>query len=77
MSQMTLLDVEISVNGRGWVRSGDQWLVHEVAADDAVTLACTMRAGMPGGRRVCCRPYVRRHVELGYTTTAHRALPRG
>ena len=76
MSQMTLLDVEISVNGN-WVKNGDQWLVQDVAADGAVTVARTMGAGMPGGRRVVLpADYARQHVELGYATTAHRAQGR-
>jgi conjugative relaxase-like TrwC/TraI family protein len=63
--------------GRGWVKNGDQWLVHDVAADGAVTVARTMGAGMPGGRRVVLpADYVRQHVELGYATTAHRAQGR-
>ena len=75
MSQMTLLDVEISVNGN-WVKNGDQWLVQDVAADGAVTVARTMGAGMPGGRRVVLpADYVRQHVELG--TRRRRTAPRG
>jgi conjugative relaxase-like TrwC/TraI family protein len=63
--------------GRGWVKNGDQWLVKEVAADGAVTVARTMGAGMPGGRQVVLpADYVRQHVELGYATTAHRAQGR-
>jgi hypothetical protein len=63
--------------GRGWVKNGDQWLVQEVAADGAVTVARTMGAGMPGGRQVVLpADYVRQHVELGYATTAHRAQGR-
>ena len=63
--------------GRGWVKNGDQWLVEEVAADGAVTVARTMGAGMPGGRQVVLpTDYVRQHVELGYATTAHRAQGR-
>ena len=63
--------------GRGWVKNGDQWLVEEVAADGAVTVARTMGAGMPGGRQVVLpADYVRQHVELGYATTAHRAQGR-
>jgi hypothetical protein len=38
--------------GRGWVKNGDQWLVQDVAADGAVTVARSMGAGMPGGRQV-------------------------
>src|SRR5450759_4496317 len=76
MSQMTLPDLETSVNGN-WVKNGDQWLVKEVAADGAVTVARTMGAGMPGGRQVVLpADYVRQHVELGYATTAHRAQGR-
>jgi hypothetical protein len=76
MSQMTLPDLEISVNGN-WVKNGDQWLVQEVAADGAVTVARTIGAGMPGGRQVVLpADYVRQHVELGYATTAHRAQGR-
>jgi len=63
--------------GRGWVKNGDQWLVREVAADGAVTVARTRGAGMPGGRQVVLpADYVRQHVELGYATTAHRAQGR-
>jgi conjugative relaxase-like TrwC/TraI family protein len=63
--------------GRGWVKNGDQWLVEEVAADGAVTVARTSGAGMPGGRQVVLpADYVRLHVELGYATTAHRAQGR-
>jgi conjugative relaxase-like TrwC/TraI family protein len=63
--------------GRGWVKNGDQWLVQDVAADGAVTVARTMGAGLPGGRRVVLpADYVRQHVELGYATTAHRAQGR-
>ncbi|MHB8300923.1 MAG: MobF family relaxase, partial [Dermatophilaceae bacterium] len=63
--------------GRGWVKNGDHWLVQEVAADGAVTVARTMGAGIPGGRRVVLpADYVRQHVELGYATTAHRAQGR-
>jgi conjugative relaxase-like TrwC/TraI family protein len=63
--------------GRGWVKNGDQWLVQEVAADGAVTVARTRGAGMPGGRHVVLpADYVRQHVELGYATTAHRAQGR-
>jgi hypothetical protein len=63
--------------GRGWVKNGDQWLVEQVAADGAVTVARTMGAGMPGGRQVVLpADYVRQHVELGYATTAHRAQGR-
>ena len=72
---MTLRDVEISVNG-SWVKDDDQWLVQEVAADGAVTVARTMGSGIPGGRQVVLPAgYVRQHV--GYaTTTAHRAQVR-
>jgi conjugative relaxase-like TrwC/TraI family protein len=63
--------------GRGWVKNGDQWLVEEVAADGAVTVARTAGAGMPGGHRVVLpADYARQHVELGYATTAHRAQGR-
>jgi hypothetical protein len=63
--------------GRGWVKNGDQWLVQEVAADGAVTVARTRGAGLPGGRQVVLpADYVRQHVELGYATTAHRAQGR-
>jgi hypothetical protein len=73
---MTLPDLEISVNGN-WVKNGDQWLVEQVAADGAVTVARTTGAGMPGGRQVVLpADYVREHVELGYATTAHRAQGR-
>jgi hypothetical protein len=67
----------VLLTGRGWVKNGDQWLVQEVAADGAVTVARTMGAGLPGGRRVVLpADYVRQHVELGYSTTAHRAQGR-
>jgi AAA domain/TrwC relaxase len=63
--------------GRGWVKNGDQWLVQEVAADGAVTVARTRGAGLPGGRQVVLpADYMRQHVELGYATTAHRAQGR-
>jgi conjugative relaxase-like TrwC/TraI family protein len=63
--------------GRGWVKNGDQWLVEQVAADGAVTVARTTGAGMPGGRQVVLpADYVCQHVELGYATTAHRAQGR-
>jgi conjugative relaxase-like TrwC/TraI family protein len=63
--------------GRGWVKNGDQWLVQDVAADGAVTVARTMGAGLPGGRQVVLpADYVSQHVELGYATTAHRAQGR-
>ena len=63
--------------GRGWVKNGDRWLVKEVAADGAVTVARTVGTGMPGGRQVVLpADYVRQHVELGYATTAHRAQGR-
>jgi conjugative relaxase-like TrwC/TraI family protein len=63
--------------GRGWVKNGDQWLMQEVAADGAVTVARTRGSGMPGGRQVVLpADYVRQHVELGYATTAHRAQGR-
>jgi conjugative relaxase-like TrwC/TraI family protein len=63
--------------GRGWVKNGDQWIVEEVAADGAVTVARTTGAGMPGGRQVVLpAEYVHQHVELGYATTAHRAQGR-
>jgi hypothetical protein len=63
--------------GKGWVKNGDQWIVEEVAADGAVTVARTSGAGMPGGRQVVLpADYVRQHVELGYATTAHRAQGR-
>jgi conjugative relaxase-like TrwC/TraI family protein len=63
--------------GRGWVKNGDQWLVKEVAADGAATVARTTGAGMPGGRQVVLpADYARQHVELGYAMTAHRAQGR-
>jgi hypothetical protein len=51
--------------------------VEQVAGDGAVTVARTMGAGMPGGRRVVLPDdLVRQHVKLGYATTAHRAQGR-
>jgi hypothetical protein len=71
---MTLLDVEISVNG-SWVKYGDQWLVQEVAADGAVTVARTLGAGMPGGRQVVLpADYVRQH--WSWSTRRRRTTPR-
>ena len=58
MSQMTLRDVEISVNG-SWAKDGDQWLVQEVAADGAVTVARTMGLVCRAVARSCCRPTTR------------------
>jgi hypothetical protein len=58
--------------GRGWVQNGDDWLVRHIRDDGS------LEVGRAGGGTTVVLPadYVREHVELGYTSTAHRAQGR-
>ncbi len=58
--------------GKGWVKNGDRWTVHQTHADGSLTV---QRPGSPGRRGRVTLPagYVAEHVELGYAITAHRA----
>ena len=59
------------VTGRGWVKNGDDWIVHAISEDGS------MRVQRAGGGAVAQLPaaYVQSHVELGYASTGHRAGP--
>jgi conjugative relaxase-like TrwC/TraI family protein len=57
--------------GRRWVRNGDRWAVVRVRRSGALEVR---RTRTRWGATVVLPPdYVRRHVELGYAVTAHRA----
>lgn len=57
--------------GRRWVRNGDRWEVAAVRRNGSLEVR---RQGEKwGGSVVLPASYVRRHVELGYAVTAHRA----
>lgn len=57
--------------GRHWVRNGDRWAVVGVRRSGALEVR---RPRSRWGSTVVLPPgYVRRHVELGYAVTAHRA----
>ncbi len=58
--------------GRRWVKNGDQWLVAVAHRDGRLTV----RRTHGGGTLTLPADYVRKHVELGYATTAHRAQGR-
>ncbi len=58
--------------GRGWVRNGDQWTVTDTHPDGSMTLQRVKGTG-----KVVLPPaYVAEHVELAYSSTAHRAQGR-
>ena len=60
------------VTRRGWVKNGDDWIVHAIGSDGS------LRVRRPDGGAVVLLPavYVGEHVELGYASTAHRAQGR-
>lgn len=57
--------------GRRWVRNGDRWTVATVRTDGGLEVRRPERSWR--GTVVLPAAYVRRHVELGYAMTAHRA----
>ena len=57
--------------GRRWVRNGDRWTVASVRRDGGLEVRRPERTWR--GTVVLPAAYVRRHVELGYAVTAHRA----
>ncbi|MGR0221548.1 MobF family relaxase [Agromyces sp. ZXT2-6] len=57
--------------GRRWVRNGDRWTVATVRRDGGLEVRRPERSWR--GTVVLPAAYVRRHVELGYAVTAHRA----
>jgi len=57
--------------GRRWVRNGDRWTVATVRRDGALEVRRPERPWR--GTVLLPAAYVRRHVELGYAVTAHRA----
>lgn len=57
--------------GRRWVRNGDRWTVVAVRRDGRLEIHRPERSWR--GTVVLPASYVRRHVELGYAVTAHRA----
>jgi conjugative relaxase-like TrwC/TraI family protein len=57
--------------GRSWVRNGDRWAVVRVRRNGSVEVR---RQGQRWGSSMLLpADYVRRHVELGYAVTSHRA----
>ncbi|MEV1130516.1 MobF family relaxase [Agromyces sp. NPDC049794] len=57
--------------GRRWVRNGDRWTIATVRRDGGLEVQRPERPWR--GTVVLPAAYVRRHVELGYAVTAHRA----
>ncbi|MEH0579562.1 MobF family relaxase [Streptomyces sp. B21-108] len=57
------------LGGRDYVKNGDQWLIERI---DQRGNAHVRHTGH-GGRIVLQRGYLRRHAELGYAYTTHRA----
>ena len=58
--------------GTGWVKNGDRWVVTATDDDGAMTV----RHAGGHGNIVLPADYVTEHVELAYTTTAHRSQGR-
>ncbi|TPG12246.1 ATP-dependent DNA helicase [Pedococcus bigeumensis] len=69
---VTRLNQRALASGRGWVKNGDDWIVHGIRDDGSVQVK------RPRGGPFATLPadYVSEHVELGYATTAHRAQGR-
>jgi conjugative relaxase-like TrwC/TraI family protein len=66
-----------AVRGRradGFVRNGQQWVIERARRDGSLVVRLLGGDGQPGATAVTLpTEYVRRHVELGYATTVHRA----
>ncbi|MFC8660587.1 MobF family relaxase [Streptomyces sp. NPDC057199] len=57
------------LGGRDYVKNGDQWLIEQIDRQGNVHVRHTGH----GGRIVLARGYLRKHAELGYAYTTHRA----
>ncbi|MEU6357620.1 MobF family relaxase [Streptomyces sp. NPDC047072] len=57
------------LGGHDWVKNGDQWIVEQIDRRGHVRARHTGH----GGRVVLPPHYLRRHAELGYAYTTHRA----
>ncbi|WP_053203973.1 MobF family relaxase [Jiangella muralis] len=62
-------DRRLSTGRRNWVKNGDTWIVQRRHRDGSLTL----RRHRSVGTITLPADYVRQHVELAYSTTAHRA----
>ncbi|HEY5149782.1 MAG TPA: hypothetical protein VIJ23_08160, partial [Mycobacterium sp.] len=60
--------------GDGFIRNGQQWIVDRARRDGSLAVRLLGGDGHPGATAVSLpATYVRRHVELAYATTVHRA----
>lgn len=69
---VTRLNVRALSTGHGWVKNGDDWIVHETRDDGSVRVA----RPATGESATLPADYAREHLELGYASTAHRAQGR-